>query len=70
MPSFFRHSRTAAKRPAVGALALVPVLALVVAVVVVEDEPLDELPQAASPSDTSSRVRRANATFAGLRLLT
>jgi hypothetical protein len=44
------------------------VLALVVAVV--EDELLDELPQAANPSDTSSRARRANTTVAGLRLLT
>ena len=55
-------------RPAFGPLAPVPVLALVVAVV--EDELLDELPQAANPSDTSSRARRANATVAGLRLLT
>jgi hypothetical protein len=49
---------------------VVPVLALVVVVVAVEDELFDELPQAANPSDKSSRATRANATFAGLRLLT
>jgi hypothetical protein len=51
---------------------VVPVLALVVdaVAVVVEDELFDELPQAANPSDKSSRATRANATFAGLRLLT
>jgi hypothetical protein len=75
MPFFCRHSRIAAKRPAFGPFAPVPVpvpvpvLVLVAAVAVLEDELLEEPPQAASPRQASRSTNTVVAATSGLRLL-